>query len=273
MLARRAIVAAGTAAVAMATTRAPAQAQGTQPQGTQAQGAGAQGAGTQGGAARAGASGAQPGGDASPRPRAGDALLVVDVQNDFMPGGALAVPRGDEVVPVINRLAPAFRLAVLTQDWHVPGHSSFASSHPDRKPFDVLKLAYGNQVLWPDHCVQGTEGAALHRDLSVPHAQLVIRKGYNRDVDSYSAFIEADRKTRTGLDAWLKAKGVRRVFCCGLATDFCVAWTALDARRLGFEAIVVEDACRAIDLDGSLARAWDAMAKAGVGRVRAAAIA
>ena len=266
MLARRAIVAAGTAAAAMAATRASAQAAGAQASGAQAPG------GT-GAPARAGASGAQPGGDASPRPRAGDALLVVDVQNDFMPGGALAVPRGDEVVPVINRLAQAFRLAVLTQDWHVPGHSSFASSHPDRKPFDVLKLAYGNQVLWPDHCVQGTEGAALHRDLSVPHAQLVIRKGYNRDVDSYSAFIEADRKTRTGLDAWLKAKGVRRVFCCGLATDFCVAWTALDARRLGFEAIVVEDACRAIDLDGSLARAWDAMARAGVGRVRAAAIA
>jgi len=247
MLARRAIVAAGTAAAAMAASRASAQA--------------------------AGAAGTQAGGGASPRPRAGDALLVVDVQNDFMPGGALAVARGDEVVPVINRLAPAFRLVVLTQDWHGPGHSSFASSHPGRKPFDVVKIAHGNQVLWPDHCVQGTEGAALHRDLSVPHAQLVIRKGYNPDVDSYSAFVEADRKTRTGLDAWLKAKGVRRVFCCGLATDFCVAWTALDARRLGFEAIVVEDACRAIDLDGSLARAWEAMAKAGVARARAEAIA
>lgn len=257
-MARRKIMAAGTAAAAMAATRASAQ------------GAGAAG---QGGAGQGAAAGAPAGGGASPRPRAGDALLVIDVQNDFMPGGALAVARGDEVVPVINRLAPAFRLAVLTQDWHGAGHSSFASSHPGRKPFDVVKLPYGNQVLWPDHCVQATEGAALHRDLSVPHAQLVIRKGYNPDVDSYSAFIEADRKTRTGLDAWLKAKGVRRVFCCGLATDFCVAWTALDARRLGFEAIVVEDACRAIDLDGSLARAWDAMAKAGVGRVRAEAIA
>ncbi len=249
MMARRGMVAAGAAAAALAAARA------------QAQGAGAASAAGQGGA------------PFSPRPRAGDVLLVVDVQNDFMPGGALAVARGDEVVPVINALAPAFRLAVLTQDWHPAGHSSFASAHPGRKPFDVVKVAHGNQVLWPDHCVQGTEGAALHRDLSVPQAQLVIRKGWNPDIDSYSAFIEADRKTRTGLDAWLRARGARRVFCCGLATDFCVAWTALDARRLGFEAVVVEDACRAIDLDGSLARAWEAMAKAGVARVPAAAIA
>lgn len=249
MMARRTMMAAGAAAAALAGARASAQ-----------------------GAGGAPAGGTQPGG-ASPKPTAGDALLVIDVQNDFMPGGSLAVARGDEVVPVINRIAPAFRWAVLTQDWHAPAHSSFASSHPGRKPFDVVKLAYGNQVLWPDHCVQGTEGAALHRDLSVPHAQLVIRKGYNPDVDSYSAFIEADRKTRTGLDAWLKAKGVKRVFCCGLATDFCVAWTALDARKLGFEAVVVEDACRAIDHDSSLSRAWDAMAKAGIARVRAAAIA
>jgi nicotinamidase/pyrazinamidase len=213
---------------------------------------------------------AQPG---AVRPGAGDALIVVDVQNCFVPGGSLAVPRGDEVVPVINRLAKAFRLVVLTQDWHTPGHSSFASSHPGRNPFDVVKMPYGNQVLWPDHCVQGTEGAALHKDLAVPHAQLVIRKGYNPAVDSYSAFMEADRKTKTGLDAWLKAKGVKRVFCCGLATDFCVAWTAQDARKLGFQAVVIEDACRAIDLNGSLAKAWEAMRKAGVARLQSAAVA
>lgn len=207
------------------------------------------------------------------RPGAGDALIVVDVQNCFIPGGSLAVPRGDEVVPVINRLAQAFRLVVLTQDWHTPGHSSFASSHPGRNPFDVVKMPYGNQVLWPDHCVQGTEGAALHKDLAVPHAQLVIRKGYNPAVDSYSAFMEADRKTKTGLDAWLKAKGVKRVFCCGLATDFCVAWTAQDARKLGFQAVVIEDACRAIDLNGSLAKAWESMRKAGVARLQSGAIA
>ncbi|MBM3521310.1 MAG: bifunctional nicotinamidase/pyrazinamidase [Alphaproteobacteria bacterium] len=208
-----------------------------------------------------------------PPPGPGDALIVVDVQNDFIPGGALAVPRGDEVVPVINHLAKAFPWVVLTQDWHGPGHASFASSYPGKKPFEVVKLPYGNQVLWPDHCVQGTEGAAFHRDLAIPHAQLVIRKGYNPSVDSYSAFIEADRKSRTGLDAWLKAQGIKRVFCCGLATDFCVAWTAQDARKLGFQAVVIEDACRAIDLDGSLARAWEAMAKAGVVRSSSATIA
>lgn len=207
------------------------------------------------------------------KPGPGDALIVVDVQNCFMPGGSLAVTKGDEVVPVINKLAQAFRWVVMTQDWHTPGHSSFASSHAGKKPFDVVKMSYGNQVLWPDHCVQGTEGAALHKDLAIAHAQLVIRKGYNPAVDSYSAFIEADRKSKTGLDAWLKAKGIKRVFCCGLATDFCVAWTAQDARKLGFQAVVIEDACRAIDLDGSLAKAWGAMTKSGVGRMQSAAIA
>lgn len=206
--------------------------------------------------------------DTGLRPGFADGLLVIDVQNCFMPGGSLAVPRGDEVVPVINVLAPAFRIVVLTQDWHTPGHASFASSHPGKQPFDVVRMPYGNQVLWPDHCVQGTPGAELHRDLAVPNAQLVLRKGYNPKVDSYSAFLEADRRTKTGLEAWLRAKGVKRVFCCGLATDFCVAWTALDARRLGFEAVVIEDACRAIDLDGSLAKAWAAMARAGVERAR-----
>jgi nicotinamidase/pyrazinamidase len=207
------------------------------------------------------------------KPGASDALIVIDVQNCFTPGGSLAVPKGDEVVPVINRIARSFRWVVLTQDWHTPDHASFASSHAGKKPFDVTKMPYGNQVLWPDHCVQGTKGAALHKDLAIPHAQLVIRKGYNREVDSYSAFMEADRKTKTGLDAWLKAKGVKRVFCCGLATDFCVAWTAQDARKLGFGAVVIEDACRAIDLNGSLARSWDAMTKAGVVRLQSGAIA
>ena len=204
-----------------------------------------------------------------PQAAAADAcLIVVDAQNDFMPGGALAVPKGDEVVPLINRLATRFANVVLTQDWHPPGHQSFATSHPGRKPFDSIRLPYGEQVLWPDHCVQGSDGAALHKDLSVPQAQLLIRKGYNKDVDSYSAFLEADRKTRTGLEGYLEERGIKRVFVCGLATDFCVAWTALDARKLGFAAAVIEDACRAIDNQGSLAAAWEKMKKAGVTRVQ-----
>ena len=197
-----------------------------------------------------------------------DALIVVDVQNDFCPGGRLAVQKGDEVVPVINALAQRFTNVVLTQDWHPPGHQSFATSHPGRKPFDSIKLPYGEQVLWPDHCVQGSDGAALHKDLSVPQAQLLIRKGYNKDVDSYSAFLEADRKTRTGLEGYLEERGIKRVFVCGLATDFCVAWTALDARKLGFAAAVIEDACRAIDNQGSLAAAWEKITKAGVTRLQ-----
>lgn len=200
------------------------------------------------------------------------ALIAVDVQNDFIPGGSLAVADGAAVVPVINRLAPRFANVILTQDWHTADHLSFASQHPGKKPFDTVAMPYGPQVLWPDHCVMGTEGAALHRDLSVPHAQLVIRKGYNRAVDSYSAFLEADRSTRTGLDGYLNSRGIRHVFIAGLATDFCVAWTALDARRLGFEATVIEDACRAIDLGGSLARAWAEMEAAGVRRVQSSAI-
>nr|WP_221299393.1 bifunctional nicotinamidase/pyrazinamidase [Roseomonas pecuniae] len=200
------------------------------------------------------------------------ALIAVDVQNDFIPGGSLAVADGAAVVPVINRLAPRFANVVLTQDWHTADHLSFASQHPGMKPFETVSMPYGPQVLWPDHCVMGTEGAALHRDLSVPHAQLVIRKGYNRAVDSYSAFLEADRSTRTGLDGYLNSRGIRHVFIAGLATDFCVAWTALDARRLGFEATVIEDACRAIDLGGSLARAWAEMEAAGVRRVQSSAI-
>jgi len=197
-------------------------------------------------------------------------LIVVDVQNDFMPGGALAVPQGDEVVPVINRIARKFSWVVATQDWHPKGHASFASSHPGKKPFETAQLAYGEQVLWPDHCVQGTDGAALHRDLAIPGAQLVVRKGYRPDVDSYSAFLEADRKASTGLAAWLRELGMRRLWFCGLATDFCVGWSALDARAAGFEATMIEDACRAIDLDGSLDKAWKAMQAAGVARADSA---
>jgi len=204
--------------------------------------------------------------------RSTDCLLVVDVQNDFMPGGALAVPRGDEIVPLVNRIAANFAVVVLTQDWHPEGHASFASSHPGRKPYETMRLAYGEQVLWPDHCVQGTPGAAFHAGLDIPHAQLVIRKGHHRKVDSYSAFLEADRKTKTGLDGYLKSRGVKRVFCAGLATDFCVAWTAMDARRFGLQAVVIEEACRAIDTGGSLAAAWREMTRVGVRRAAAGAV-
>jgi nicotinamidase/pyrazinamidase len=197
----------------------------------------------------------------------GRCLIVVDVQNDFMPGGALAVPKGDEVVPVINRLAARFENIVMTQDWHPRGHASFASSHPGRKPFETVRLAYGEQVLWPEHCVQDTPGAAFHGGISAGNTQLVIRKGFHRDIDSYSGFLEADRRTRTGLAGYLKERGLSKLFVCGLATDFCVAWTALDARAAGFDTAVVEDACRAIDLDGSAARAWREMAAAGVLRL------
>ena len=202
-----------------------------------------------------------------PGPR--DVLIVVDVQNGFVPGGALAVPGGDEVVPVINRLARSFANVVLTQDWHAPGHISFASSHPGRRPFEQIGLSYGPQILWPDHCVQGTESAALVDGLAIPHAQLIVRKGYRRDVDSYSGFYEADGTTATGLGGYLRQRGLERCFVAGLATDFCVAFTACDARRDGFEAVVVEDACRAIDTAGSLAAAWERMEKLGVGRVGA----
>ncbi len=194
-------------------------------------------------------------------------LVVVDVQNDFCPGGALAVPRGDEVVPLVNRLALRFDNVVFTQDWHPPGHASFASSHPGKKPFETIQLAYGTQVLWPDHCVQGTSGAAFHPDLDATRAQLVIRKGYHKDIDSYSGFLEADRKTPTGLAGYLRERNLKELYVCGLATDFCVAWTALDARRAGFDVWVVEDASRAIDLDGSLACAWSELAAAGVKRI------
>ena len=189
-----------------------------------------------------------------------------------MPGGALAVPNGDEVVPLINRLAARFQNVVLTQDWHPQDHVSFASSHPGRQPFETIKLAYGEQVLWPPHCVQATRGAQLHRDLDVPQAQLVVRKGHHRDIDSYSAFLEADRRTATGLAGYLRERGLADLYVCGLATDFCVAWTALDGRAAGFDVTVIEDACRAIDLQGSCAKAWSEMAAAGVRREQAALI-
>mgnify|MGYP001256868053 CR=1 FL=1 len=206
-------------------------------------------------------------------PTATDALVVVDVQNDFCPatsmgGGNLAVPDGHVIVPLINRLAERFENIVLTQDWHPAGHISFASSHPGKAPFSSTELAYGRQVLWPDHCIQGSYGAELHPGLAIPRAQLIVRKGYHRHTDSYSAFLEADRKTPTGLDGYLASRGVKRVFCVGLALDFCVAWTALDARRFGLNAIVIEDACRPIDAPGSsessLAKARRDLQSAGV---------
>jgi nicotinamidase/pyrazinamidase len=200
-------------------------------------------------------------------------FLVIDVQNSFLPGGSLAVQDGDQVVPVINRIAERFAHVVMTQDWHPAGHSSFASKHPGKRPFETIDLAYGKQVLWPDHCVQGTDGAALAKDLSIPHAELILRKGFHPDIDSYSAFTEADGKTATGLAAYLRARRLERVFVAGLATDFCVAWSALDARKAGFETFIIEDACRAIDTEGSLANAWSNMDKAGVKRIQSTDIA
>lgn len=195
-------------------------------------------------------------------------LLVVDMQNDFVPGGALAVKGGDEIVPIVNRLAAGFEHVILTQDWHPPGHISFASSHAGKKPFETTSLAYGTQVLWPDHCVQGTPGADFHEHLEIPHAELVIRKGYRRQMDSYSAFFEADGKTTTGLTGYMRDRGFRHVYLVGLATDFCVCWSALDARKVGLAASVIEDACRGIDADGSLAKAWEQMTRAGVKRLQ-----
>ncbi|WP_298955912.1 bifunctional nicotinamidase/pyrazinamidase [uncultured Methylobacterium sp.] len=206
------------------------------------------------------------------RPTGTDVLLVVDVQRDFLPGGALAVPDGDAVVAPANRLGRLFSHVVLTQDWHPPGHASFATSHPDRQVFDSVALPYGPQVLWPEHCVQGTPGADFAPGLDLPQAELVIRKGCRPGIDSYSAFLEADRTTPTGLAGYLRERGVTRVVLCGLATDYCVGWSALDARRAGFSVAVVEDAVRGIDLGGSLARAWGEMAAAGVERVTTDAV-
>ncbi|MNB57662.1 nicotinamidase/pyrazinamidase [compost metagenome] len=196
------------------------------------------------------------------------ALLVIDVQNDFTPGGRLAVPEGDLIVPLINRLARQFTQVVVAQDWHPTGHASFASSHPGHQPYDVIQLPYGEQTLWPDHCVQSTPGAEFHRELDLPHAQLIIRKGCNPDIDSYSAFLEADRHTTTGLSGYLKERGIDTVYMVGLALDFCVMFSALDARAAGFNTYVVMDACRAIDLNGSLAAAIERMQSAGVGLIQ-----
>jgi nicotinamidase/pyrazinamidase len=189
-----------------------------------------------------------------------DLLLVIDVQNDFCPQGQLPVPRGDEVVSLINRVASRFAHVVLTQDWHPPGHLSFASSHAGRKPYEMVELSYGRQILWPDHCVQDTEGARLRPDLRIAHAQLLLRKGYNREIDSYSAFQENDRKTSTGLAGYLRERGFRRIFLAGLAFDFCVRYSAEDAKQQGFEPLVIEDACRAIDVGGSLMTARERLA-------------
>lgn len=204
--------------------------------------------------------------------RGRDVLLVVDVQNDFCPGGRLAVPEGDAVVPVINDLATRFEHVVLTQDWHPPGHLSFASSHPGKEPYQTMEVAYGPQILWPDHCVQGTDGAALRSDLRVPHAELVLRKGYHGHIDSYSAFYENDRTTPTGLGGYLRERGLDRVFLAGLAYDFCVRYSAEDARREGFDVVVVEDACRAIDVEGSAEETRASLASMGVTSVTARSV-
>jgi nicotinamidase/pyrazinamidase len=205
------------------------------------------------------------------KPAGDDVLLVVDVQNGFVPGGALPVDDGHAVVPVVNRLARAFEHVVLTQDWHPPGHASFASTH-GKEPFSTVRLHYGEQVLWPDHCVQGTWDAEFHPELNIAHVQLIIRKGHRRGIDSYSAFYEADGATPTGLAGYLRERGLRRVFLAGLATDFCVAWSAIDALRAGFPALVIDDACRGIDTGGSLARAWADMEAAGVQRIQSSDI-
>ncbi len=201
-----------------------------------------------------------------------DVLLVVDIQNDFCPGGALSVPRGDEIVPVINRLARHFDHVILTQDWHPKAHLSFASSHPGKKPYDVITVAYGKQELWPDHCVQGGYGAEFRADLSVPRAELILRKGFHAAIDSYSAFQENDRSTQTGLGGYLRERGFERIFIAGLAFDFCVRYSAEDAYREGFSVLVIEDACRAIDVGGSLAAARKSLNERGISYIAAGAI-
>lgn len=198
-----------------------------------------------------------------------DVLVVVDVQNDFCPDGALAVPRGDEIIPIVNGLAARFRNVVLTQDWHPRGHSSFASSHPGKKPFETIAVSYGPQVLWPDHCVQGMQGAEFHAALRADHAALVLRKGFHQPIDSYSAFYENDRTTPTGLTGYLRERGLTRLFFAGLAFDFCVRYSAEDARREGFDAFVIEDACRSIDLEGSVTATRTSLAVLGVPCLRA----
>ena len=192
------------------------------------------------------------------------ALVVIDVQNDFCPGGALEVPDGDAVVEKINRLAGKFRVKVFTQDWHPADHASFAANHAGKQPFETVDLSYGTQVLWPPHCVQGTQGAEFHAGLKTSEADVIVRKGFRAGIDSYSAFFENDRETPTGLDGYVRSRGVEKIFCAGLATDFCVRYSAVDAARLGFEVVLIEDACRAIDLDGSLGAAMKEMRELGV---------
>jgi nicotinamidase/pyrazinamidase len=200
-----------------------------------------------------------------PSPLPTEALILIDIQNDFCPGGALAVPGGDAVVPLCNRLSRRFSHVILTQDWHPSGHASFASSH-GKEPYDSAALSYGTQILWPDHCVQGTHGAAFHKDLQTETAVMTLRKGHSQHIDSYSGFFENDRTTSTGLAGALRDRGVERIVLAGLATDFCVQYTALDGRTAGFEVVVVDDAVRGIDLEGSVAAAWSAMIAAGVER-------
>lgn len=196
------------------------------------------------------------------------ALIVVDIQNGFTPNGHLAVANSDQIIPLVNQLAEKFQHVVFTQDWHPANHISFAENHAGKQPFDTIQLDYGTQVLWPSHCVQGTQDAELHPDLNIPHAQLIIRKGWHTEIDSYSAFLEADQKTTTGLAGYLRESGIETVYVVGIATDFCVAWTAMDAVKLGFQTYVIEDATAAIDLNGSLQQAWAAMQGLGVIRLQ-----
>ena len=195
------------------------------------------------------------------------ALIVVDVQNGFTPGGNLAVANADEIIPNINEISTYFENIIITQDWHPEDHISFAQNHANKNPFDTVELDYGTQVLWPSHCVQGTHDAELHPNLKLPTAQLIIRKGFHRHIDSYSAFMEADHKTTTGLSGYLKERAIDTVFVVGIATDFCVAWTAIDAVTLGFKTFVIADATKGIDLNGSLQQAWQDMLEAGVHRI------
>lgn len=197
------------------------------------------------------------------------ALIVVDIQNGFTPNGHLAVANSDQIIPLVNQLAEKFQHVVLTQDWHPANHISFAENHAGKQPFDTIQLDYGTQVLWPSHCVQGTQDAELHPDLNIPHAQLIIRKGWHTEIDSYSAFLEADQKTTTGLAGYLRESGIETVYVVGIATDFCVAWTAMDAVKLGFQTYVIEDATAAIDLNGSLQQAWKVIQDLGVYRIQA----
>ncbi len=195
------------------------------------------------------------------------ALLIIDIQNDFCPGGQLPVPEGDQIIPVVNQVSEHFEHVLLTQDWHPPGHLSFASAHHGKEVYEVTPFPYGDQVLWPDHCIQSSEGAAFHPDVDTTRGELIIRKGFRKEIDSYSAFFENDQKTTTGLSGYLKDRGIRSIYMVGLALDFCVGWSALDGRRMGFDVTVIEDATRAIDTNGSLASAIQQMNQAGVRRI------